>query len=264
MEQKVQTIYTKVFDLLQQYQSDNKEKLSLNLINVENDNYLKIKDITDHLNIECNNYDVKHIENLLKLIHNLNNDKNCHGVYINNLLNAMLEKQKSLIYAMITPGKDVSIINPVSVGLILHHNYVVLPPTIEVILNILNEYEINLINSKVLIIDNSNYIGSLLNIILNSKGCITISCDVNNDFDDYLLTNDIIIALADCDIKKINLQSIYINFSNSPGFNTKYYINKENIQYLLNIYIIYNFIRLYQFNNTKINESMINTGEVNC
>lgn len=225
-------IYNELLQLLEKNKISN---INLNIITANNQFDL-LEKIAKQFDIQCNIFKCEHFKNVLQLVHNFNNDQNCNGIYIDN--NSYTYKTKGLIYSNINPKKDVNVLNPVSLGLILHKDYFIFPPEIELILKILNNY--NLINTSILIIDNFNFLSSILASILITKGSIVTQCNYQNIYYYYASTSDIIICLTDITELKDNNHSVYINFGNN---NTKLY-NKDYLDSLLNLYIIYNFIRL--------------------
>lgn len=222
-------------ELLQLLENNKVSDANLNII-TNNNQFNSLEKIAKQFNIQCNQFKCEYFKNILQLVHTFNNDEKCNGIYIDN--NSYNYKTKGLIYSNINPKKDVNVLNPVSLGLILHKDYFIFPPEIELILKILSTF--NLVNTTILIIDNFSFLSNVLASILTTKGSIVIQCNYQNIYYYYANTSDIIICLTDITDLKDNNNSIYINFGNN---NTKLY-NKKFLDPLINLYIIYNFIRL--------------------
>ena len=113
-------------------------------------------------------------EELLKLVDELNNDIEIHGILVQMPLPKHLD-EKSIIEA-INPIKDVDAFHPSNVGRIMIGDFNFLPCTPSGIIELLNEYKIDLTGKNAVVIGRSNIVGKPMSMLLLHKNATVTIC----------------------------------------------------------------------------------------
>lgn len=132
---------------------------------------------------------------LLELIEKLNNDKNINGILVQYPVPKQIDLQK--VANKILPEKDVDGFNPYNIGLLNIGNPNFIPCTPYGIMKLFEEYNIDLVGKKVVIIGRSNVVGKpMAECLLNAGSTVTVCHTKTKDLKAELLNADIIISSA--------------------------------------------------------------------
>lgn len=132
---------------------------------------------------------------LLELIEKLNNDKNINGILVQYPVPKQIDLQK--VANKILPEKDVDGFNPYNIGLLNIGNPNFIPCTPYGIMKLFEEYNIDLVGKKAVIIGRSNVVGKpMAECLLNAGATITVCHSKTKDLKAELLNADIIISSA--------------------------------------------------------------------
>lgn len=132
---------------------------------------------------------------LLELIEKLNNDKNINGILVQYPVPKQIDLQK--VANKILPEKDVDGFNPYNIGLLNIGNPNFIPCTPYGIMKLFEEYNIDLVGKKAVIIGRSNVVGKpMAECLLNAGATITVCHSKTEDLKAELLNADIIISSA--------------------------------------------------------------------
>lgn len=113
------------------------------------------------------------METLLKLIENLNNREEVHGILLQSPIPKHLDI--NLAFRTIKPEKDVDGFNPINVGKLSLNQDCFISCTPFGIMRILNEYNINPEGKHAVIIGRSNIVGKpMLQCLLNKNATVTV------------------------------------------------------------------------------------------
>jgi len=111
---------------------------------------------------------------LVSIITDLNNDENTHGILVQLPLPRHINEYK--ITSVIDPEKDVDCFNPVSVGKMVLGRPGFLPCTPHGIITLLQEYNIPLSGSHVVVVSRSNIVGKpLVNLLIRKEFNATVT-----------------------------------------------------------------------------------------
>lgn len=150
----------------------------------------------EEIGIEYDEYLLKSettMDELLDLIHNLNNDDNIHGI----LLQSPLPKHLDIDVAFreISPDKDVDGFNPVNVGKLCLNQDGFISCTPYGVVKMLDEYKIPTEGANTVIIGRSNIVGKpLVQCLLNKNATVTVCHSKTKDIEKITQKADIIIA----------------------------------------------------------------------
>ena len=125
----------------------------------------------------------------------LNKNSKCTGFIVQLPLPKSVDVQKVL--AQIDPKKDADGLHPTNLGNLVLAKSSVIPCTPKAILSLLNEYKINLVGAKVLIIGRGTTVGRPLSILLSQKesnATVTLAHTGTKNLSELLLDSDIVIA----------------------------------------------------------------------
>ncbi len=125
----------------------------------------------------------------------LNKNSKCTGFIVQLPLPKSVDVQKVL--AQIDPKKDADGLHPTNLGNLVLAKNSVIPCTPKAILSLLNEYKINLVGAKVLIIGRGTTVGRPLSILLSQKesnATVTLAHTGTKNLSELLLDSDIVIA----------------------------------------------------------------------
>lgn len=132
---------------------------------------------------------------LLELIEKLNNDKKVNGILVQYPVPKHINLQK--VASKILPEKDVDGFNPYNIGLLNIGNPNFIPCTPYGVMKLLEEYNIDLVGKKAVIIGRSNVVGKpMAECLLNAGATITVCHSKTKDLKAELLNADIIISSA--------------------------------------------------------------------
>tara|TARA_Y100001949_G_scaffold149484_1_gene134195 strand:+ start:395 stop:1255 length:861 start_codon:yes stop_codon:yes gene_type:complete len=130
---------------------------------------------------------------LNKIIDNLNNDKEVHGILVQLPLPNQLDE--FLTISRVTPIKDVDGLTPQNVGLLSMGKSILKACTPSGIMELFYYYKINLEGKNVIIINRSNLIGKPLYHLLLQNNATVITCHSKTmNLNDLCLNADIIIT----------------------------------------------------------------------
>lgn len=132
---------------------------------------------------------------IVNAVNELNKNSKCTGFIVQLPLPKSVDVQKVL--AQIDPKKDADGLNPTNLGNLVLAKNTVIPCTPKAILSLLNEYKINLVGSKVLIIGRGTTVGRPLSILLSQKesnATVTLAHTGTKNLSELLLDSDIVIA----------------------------------------------------------------------
>ncbi len=150
----------------------------------------------EEIGIEYDEYLLKSettMDELLDLIHNLNNDDNIHGI----LLQSPLPKHLDIDVAFreISPDKDVDGFNPVNVGKLCLNQDGFVSCTPYGVVKMLDEYKIPTEGANTVIIGRSNIVGKpLVQCLLNKNATVTVCHSKTKDIEKITQKADIVIA----------------------------------------------------------------------
>ena len=150
----------------------------------------------DQLNIVSKEYalpETTTMEELLKLIDELNNDKDVHGILCQLPLPRHLDENKVL--NAISPVKDVDAFHPENVGRIMMGKYDFLPCTPAGIMEMLKYYNIDASGKNCVVIGRSNIVGKpMAMLMLHANATVTICHSKTKNLAGICKTADILIA----------------------------------------------------------------------
>jgi len=128
-----------------------------------------------------------------KIIDNLNNDKEVHGILVQLPLPKQLNEFATI--SRISPIKDVDGLTPQNVGLLSMEKSILKPCTPSGIMEMFYYYKINLQGKKVVMINRSNLIGKPLYHLLLQNNATVITCHSKTEnLHEYCKNADIIIT----------------------------------------------------------------------
>ena len=158
---------------------DNKEKVSMEL-GIKSSVYRFDKSITQG--------------ELIKLIHELNADKNINGILVQLPLFEHLNSQE--IIELINPKKDVDGFHPINVGRLncgLEPYAVCCTP--KGIIKLLKKYKINLVGKNVVVIGRSNIVGKpIATLLTNENATVTLAHSKTKKLKEITKNADIIVS----------------------------------------------------------------------
>ena len=132
---------------------------------------------------------------IVNAVNELNKNSKCTGFIVQLPLPKSVDVQKVL--AQIDPKKDADGLHPTNLGNLVLAKNSVIPCTPKAILSLLNEYQINLVGAKVLIIGRGTTVGRPLSILLSQKesnATLTLAHTGTKNLSELLLDSDIVIA----------------------------------------------------------------------
>ncbi|MGM0370606.1 MAG: bifunctional methylenetetrahydrofolate dehydrogenase/methenyltetrahydrofolate cyclohydrolase FolD [Bacillota bacterium] len=133
-------------------------------------------------------------EDLLAEVEDLNQDNTVDGILVQLPLPDHIDEEK--IIKAIDPIKDVDGFHPVNVGQLVTQNQMDLAPcTPKGIMNVLNEYNIELEGQEAVVIGRSNIVGKpIANMLLASNATVTVCHSRTADLKSHCQRADIIVA----------------------------------------------------------------------
>lgn len=138
-------------------------------------------------------------EQLLGLLHQLNEDRTVHGIIIQTPLPKHINEDK--IRETLSPAKDVDCFNPVNMGKLAMGNPDFLPCTPEAVFEILKRENIEVEGKHVVIVGRSSVVGKPLALILllkipHANATVTVCHSRTKDLASYTRKGDIVVAAA--------------------------------------------------------------------
>lgn len=132
-------------------------------------------------------------DELLAVIHNLNNDPEIHGILVQLPLPGHIDEFKVIL--AIDPEKDVDGFHPVSVGNMMIGRDAFLPCTPHGIMKLLEEYQIDPAGKHAVVIGRSNIVGKPAGQLLLQKDATVTYCHSRTvDLASYTRTADILVS----------------------------------------------------------------------
>lgn len=132
-------------------------------------------------------------EELIKLIENLNSDKNITGIILQSPIPGHLDFDKCCM--KILPTKDVDGFTKDNIYNLYLNKESILPCTVKGIIRLLDEYKINLEGKNVVIVGRGNIVGKpLINALLNRNATITVAHSKTKNLGNITKNADILIS----------------------------------------------------------------------
>lgn len=132
-------------------------------------------------------------DELLEVIHNLNNDPEIHGILVQLPLPGHIDEFKVIL--AINPEKDVDGFHPVSVGNMMIGREAFLPCTPHGIMKLLEEYGIDPAGKHAVVIGRSNIVGKPAGqLLLQRDATVTYCHSRTDDLAEYTRSADILVS----------------------------------------------------------------------
>lgn len=151
---------------------------------------------SEYIHVDC---DVFHFDETItqneleKQVIELSNDDNYAGIMIQHPLPKKYDEQKC--FNLIPPEKDVDGLSATSFGLIAQDKPLFVPATALGIMTLLEEYKINLVGEKVLMIGKSQIVGLPLSVMLMKAGAtVTVAHSRTRNLEDIIKDYKIVIV----------------------------------------------------------------------
>lgn len=169
--------------------------------------------------------DIQNEKELFKIIEQLNNDNNIHGIVVQ--LPIFASSCKKTVFSMINSHKDIDGLNPKSIGnhiLDVNQN-INTPCTIKSVINILDDLKIDYAGKHAVIINRSHIVGKpLVHDLLNKNMTVTICHSHTKNIDSVLKNADLIVS--GCNVPNIVNKSNVKRSSILINIGTNYIDNK--------------------------------------
>ncbi len=131
-------------------------------------------------------------EELLSLVHKLNERDDIHGILVQSPLPKHLDE--ALVINNISPEKDVDAFHPVNVGKIMIGDYSFLPCTPAGVMEFLKEYGIDPTGKRCVVVGRSNIVGKpMAMLMLHANATVTVCHSKTRDLADITRQADIIV-----------------------------------------------------------------------
>lgn len=132
-------------------------------------------------------------EELIELIHKLNNDDKVNGILVQLPLPKQIDEDK--VINSIDIMKDVDAFHPVNVGKLMTGNPVFLPCTPAGVMELIKESGIDIAGKECVVIGRSNIVGKPMAILLLSQnGTVTICHSKTTNIEEKIRNADIVVA----------------------------------------------------------------------
>lgn len=132
-------------------------------------------------------------ENLLEMIHDLNEDPTVNGILCQLPLPAGYD-EKTIIEA-ISPVKDVDAFHPINVGHIMIGDHLFLPCTPAGIMEMLSYYNIDITGKECVVVGRSNIVGKPMSmLLLHKNGTVTIAHSKTENLAEVCRRADILVV----------------------------------------------------------------------
>lgn len=133
------------------------------------------------------------LNEVLKLVSSLNNDKSVHAILLQLPIYPHLDENKILME--ISPKKDVDGFHPLNLGKLLIGTKGILPCTPKGIITILDSLNIDYAGKVAVVVGRSKIVGKPVSQLLLNKDCTVITChSKTNDLKQYTKTADILVV----------------------------------------------------------------------
>lgn len=144
-------------------------------------------------------------EELLDLVHVLNDREDIHGILVQSPLPKHLDE--ALIVNNISAQKDVDAFHPVNVGKIMIGDYSFLPCTPAGVMELLKEYNINPEGKKCVVVGRSDIVGKpMAMLLLHANGTVTVCHSRTKELGAITADADIVVmAIGKADFLKGNM-----------------------------------------------------------
>ena len=131
-------------------------------------------------------------EQLLELVHSLNNNDKIHGILVQSPLPKHLDE--ALIVNNIDYNKDVDAFHPVNVGKIMIGDYNFLPCTPAGVMELLKAYDIDVCGKEVAVVGRSNIVGKpQAMLMLHANATVTVCHSRTKNLSDVLRRADVVV-----------------------------------------------------------------------
>ncbi len=131
-------------------------------------------------------------EELLSLVHSLNNNEKIHGILVQSPLPKHLDE--ALIVNNIDYNKDVDAFHPVNVGKIMIGDYNFLPCTPAGVMELLKAYDIDVCGKEVAVVGRSNIVGKpQAMLMLHANATVTICHSRTKNLSEVLRRADVVV-----------------------------------------------------------------------
>ncbi len=132
-------------------------------------------------------------EELLKLIEELNNDKEVDGILVQLPVPKHINKNKIIL--AIDPNKDVDGFSPVNIGKLLIGEKCLEPCTPKGVMKLLSAYNINLTGKEAVVIGRSMIVGTpIANMLIKAGATVTVCHSKTKNLKSHLIKADIIVS----------------------------------------------------------------------
>ena len=132
-------------------------------------------------------------EEVLALIDKLNNDEKVSGIIVQLPVPKHISEEK--IINAINPKKDVDAFHPENVGRIMTGSYSFLPCTPAGVMELLEEYNIEISGKKCVVIGRSNIVGKpMAMLLIHKSGTVTVCHSKTKDLKEVVKDADIVVA----------------------------------------------------------------------
>lgn len=132
-------------------------------------------------------------QELLSLIHRLNEKKDIHGILVQSPLPGGLDEEA--VVEEINPEKDVDAFHPSNVGRIMIGNYHFLPCTPAGVIELLHSEHISIDGKNCVVIGRSNIVGKpMAMLLLHNNGTVTICHSKTKNLKEVCKNADILVA----------------------------------------------------------------------
>lgn len=137
--------------------------------------------------------EITKMEELLNLIHSLNNKKDIHGILLQSPIPKHLDINKA--FETIAPEKDVDGFHPINVGELSLGQNGFIPCTPVGVIKILEKYNIELQGKHIVILGRSNIVGKpLIQLALSKNATVTVCHSKTEELKKYTKQADILIV----------------------------------------------------------------------
>ena len=131
-------------------------------------------------------------EQLLELVHSLNNNDKIHGILVQSPLPKHLDE--ALIVNNIDYDKDVDAFHPVNVGKIMIGDYNFLPCTPAGVMELLKAYDIDVCGKEVAVVGRSNIVGKpQAMLMLHANATVTVCHSRTKNLSEVLRRADVVV-----------------------------------------------------------------------
>lgn len=132
-------------------------------------------------------------EQLLSLVHSLNQNEKIHGILVQSPLPKHLDE--ALVVNNIDYRKDVDAFHPINVGKIMIGDYSFLPCTPAGVMELLKAYDIDPAGKECVVIGRSNIVGKpMAMLLLHANGTVTVSHSRTKNLSEVTKRADIVVV----------------------------------------------------------------------